>query len=187
MGCRSQKLQLGPSKESHDIGDMLQCHTASKMAARLENGANRPEPSAEPTTPGDTLTSTTLLEAMADQDPLAPATKQDIANLLWEVRQMLVADLHVVRNEVQVVSARTQAKEAVVQELKQEMQEVKNQMHSLTHSHTSLTQRVDLSEDCKRHANIKLRGIPDTIDQAVLPHYLRQTHSYLILRPKKFS
>ncbi|CAH2305048.1 Hypothetical predicted protein, partial [Pelobates cultripes] len=46
--------------------------------------------------------------AMGDHDPQTPATKQDIANLLRELRQMTAADLGADRTEVQAVSARTQ-------------------------------------------------------------------------------
>ncbi|CAH2294529.1 Hypothetical predicted protein [Pelobates cultripes] len=52
---------------------MLQRQTAPKMVTRRENEVNRPDSQAGTTAPGDTLISTTPLEAMADQD------QQDIA------------------------------------------------------------------------------------------------------------
>ncbi|CAH2277120.1 Hypothetical predicted protein [Pelobates cultripes] len=168
MGRKTQKSQPGPSKESHNIGEMLQ-RPNSKMATRPEAGEHRSDSQTGTTTPGDSpimSPAMTPLEAMADQDPQAPATKQDIANLLRELRHMTAANLDAVCTKVQAVSARTQTMETEVQDLKREV-------HNLLHSHTYLTLRVDLAEDCKRCANIKLRRVSDTIDQAELPQYLR--------------
>ncbi|CAH2283077.1 Hypothetical predicted protein [Pelobates cultripes] len=99
---------------------------------------------------------------MAERDPLAPATRQDIPNLLRELRQMSAADVDIVRTEVQIVTVCTQATEVEVTDIKQEVQVLKEQMLNMQHSHATLTQQVDISKDRKRRTNIKIRGIPDS-------------------------
>ncbi|CAH2296502.1 Hypothetical predicted protein [Pelobates cultripes] len=102
------------------------------MMARSDSGVNSMDSQVDSTASGDTISLTTLLEEMAEQDPLAPATKQDIANLLRE--------LDTVRTEVQMVKACTQATEEEVLDLKREVQVLKYQMQSLQHSYLNDTE-----------------------------------------------
>ncbi|CAH2246989.1 Hypothetical predicted protein [Pelobates cultripes] len=129
MGCRTQKPQAGPSKDSHNIGAMLQRPMTPKMAAQPDTGVHKAKPPAALNATGDANVPTTFLEALTEQDPHA----QDIANLLRELR-----------SDVKAMEARTQVTENTVTELQWEVREMRDQMHSLQHSHTSLTQRVSL-------------------------------------------
>ncbi|CAH2330312.1 Hypothetical predicted protein [Pelobates cultripes] len=117
MGRRTQKIQAGPSKDPQDMGEMLQRPMASKMAALPDTGVQRAKPPTNILTTGGADTPTTFLEALTEQDPQAPATKQDTASLLWELRQMSAADIDMVRTDVKAVEARTQATENTVLEL----------------------------------------------------------------------
>ncbi|CAH2301624.1 Hypothetical predicted protein [Pelobates cultripes] len=61
-----------------------------------------------------------LIEREAERDVLAPATKQDILNLLQELRQKSNADLDLIRTEVQAVTAQTQASEEDITDIRHE-------------------------------------------------------------------
>ncbi|CAH2292822.1 Hypothetical predicted protein [Pelobates cultripes] len=113
----------------------------------------------------------------ASRDKHTPATKQDITDLLQEMRQMHAADLDLLKTEIQAVTARTQASEKDILDLQQKVQGLQEHVHKLQASQSTLTTRVDVAEDRNRWTNITITGIPDNIDSTELP--LSQTpHSY---------
>ncbi|CAH2321832.1 Hypothetical predicted protein [Pelobates cultripes] len=144
------------------------------MAVQPDTDTQRAKPPTNAHITGDAEAPTTFLEALSEQDPHVPATKQDIANLLRELQQMSAADIDRVRTDVKAVEARTQATENTVLELQREVRDLRDKINILQHSHTSPTQRVDISEYRNRLPNIKVGGVPDSISQAELPHYLRR-------------
>ncbi|CAH2295594.1 Catechol O-methyltransferase [Pelobates cultripes] len=92
------------------------------MAVQPDTGTQRAKPPTNAHITGDAEAPTIFLEALSEQDPHAPATKQDIAKLLRELRQMSAADIDTVHTHVKVVEARTQATENTVLELQREVQ-----------------------------------------------------------------
>ncbi|CAH2306912.1 Hypothetical predicted protein [Pelobates cultripes] len=69
-------------------------------------------------------------EPQPNRNNLTPATKQDIADLLKEMRQMHAADMDLLRTEMQAVTARTQATEEDILDLKQEVNGAKRTSNS---------------------------------------------------------
>ncbi|CAH2321251.1 Hypothetical predicted protein [Pelobates cultripes] len=112
-----------------------------------------------------------LSTKLVSQDKLTPATKQDIADLLQEMWKMHATDLDLIITEVWVVTTRIQALEEEILDLRQEAQGLKETVHQMLYFHSTLTMRVDMSEDQKRHTNVKIQGIPDSKGTTGLPHY----------------
>ncbi|CAH2293598.1 Hypothetical predicted protein [Pelobates cultripes] len=86
---------------------------------------------------------------------------------------MHAADMDLLRTKMQAVTAHTQVSEEDILDMRQEVTGLKVTFQQLLTSHSTLTSRVDLAEERNRRTNLKLRGIPDSINTTELPHYLR--------------
>ncbi|CAH2246063.1 Hypothetical predicted protein [Pelobates cultripes] len=179
MGRRSQKP--GACKDTQDISAMLQRPAAAKLAAEPEctDGSDCSEgPPGEQLEPSCTQA---LQTEPARGKDLTPATRQDIAELLLEMRQLHAADLELLKTDLTAVTARTQASEEAILDLRQEAQGFKESIIQLQSSQANLTNRADIAEDRHRQVNIK---IPDSVGITELPHYLRRLTTSLLPHTK---
>ncbi|CAH2315712.1 Hypothetical predicted protein [Pelobates cultripes] len=150
MGRRSQKPPPTAGRGTQDIGDMLQRPMAPKMATPAERTPASPDEEEQHGAGLEISTAPQATESLAGQDTQTPATKQDIADLLMEMRRMHAADINLIKTEMQAMTARTRATEENILDLQREA------------AQSTLITRLDQTEDRNRRANLKLRGIPDT-------------------------
>ncbi|CAH2306151.1 Hypothetical predicted protein [Pelobates cultripes] len=120
MGRRSQKPPLTAGRGTQDIGDMLQRPMAPKMATPAEHTPASPDEGEQHGTGLEISTAPQATESLAGQDTQTPATKQDIADLLMEMRRMHAADINLIKTEMQAMTARTQATEEDILDLQRE-------------------------------------------------------------------
>ncbi|CAH2277112.1 Hypothetical predicted protein [Pelobates cultripes] len=129
---------------------MLQCPATHKML--VQSPRSRPW-----------MSPWTLQHKHTAQGQSSPATKLNIKNLLLELKQMSVADMDLMKTEVQVVTAHVLASEEDIREVQQDVKALKEDFLHHQPSHTALLTRFDMAEDRNRHNNLKIRGIPDSI------------------------
>ncbi|CAH2313254.1 Hypothetical predicted protein [Pelobates cultripes] len=172
MGRRSQKPPPTAGRGTHDIGDMLQRPMAPKMATPAERTPASPDEGEQHGAGLEISTAPQATESLAGQDTQTPATKQDIAILLMEMRRMHAADINLIKTEMQAMTARTRATEKDILDLQREVREIKDTCYHMQAAQSTLITRLDQTKDRNRRANLKLRGIPDTIDSSELPHYV---------------
>ncbi|CAH2274506.1 Hypothetical predicted protein [Pelobates cultripes] len=164
MGLKSQRVLAGACTDTRDIGAMLQRQSSHKMAAVPDQDTN-------------STCSEKVPEESTDPDALTPATKLDRSKLLLELKQMLAADMDLVRTELQAV---VQASEEEILDVRQEVKGLKEMVLQLQSSHAILLTKLDIAKDRSCRANIKIRGVPDTISPAELPHYIRRLLTTLL-------
>ncbi|CAH2318672.1 Hypothetical predicted protein, partial [Pelobates cultripes] len=116
MGRKSQRPTQNTSRNTQDIGDLLQRpmaaspdRTTASQDEGEQSGAEQEQSTAHP-----------IRDPQTNRTNITPATKQDIADLLKEMRQMHAADMDLLRTEMQAVITRTQATEEDTLDLKQE-------------------------------------------------------------------
>ncbi|CAH2322158.1 Hypothetical predicted protein [Pelobates cultripes] len=180
MGRRSQKPPSTAGRGTQDIGDMLQRPMAPKMATPAERTPASPDEGEQHGAGLEISTAPQATESLAGQDTQTLATKQDIADLLMEMRRMHAADINLIKTEMQAMTARTRATEEDILDLQREVREIKDTCYHMQAAQSTLITRLDQTEDRNRRANLKLRGIPDTIDSSELPHYLRRLIATLL-------
>ncbi|CAH2318170.1 Hypothetical predicted protein [Pelobates cultripes] len=120
MGRKSQRPTQNTSRTTQDIGDLLQRPTAPKMAASPDRTTASQDEGEQSGAEQELLTAHPIRDPQTNRTNLTPATKQDIADLLKEMRQMHAADMDLLRTEMQAIITRTQATEEDTLDLKQE-------------------------------------------------------------------
>ncbi|CAH2292507.1 Hypothetical predicted protein [Pelobates cultripes] len=88
------------------------------------------------------------------KDLQAPATKGDIKAIMNNISAFFNADLDIIREDMSVVTARV--------------------------THKAVQIQIDLLEDTRRCADLKVRGIVETVDDQELPHFLRRLSASIV-------
>ncbi|CAH2274428.1 Hypothetical predicted protein [Pelobates cultripes] len=114
----------------------------------------------------------------------APATKGDILGLLKHLRTWFRTDIALLREEVMAVTDRVKATEEDISSIAQRQTSATEQIRQLQGSHQALQARVDAMDDARRRANVKVRGIAETVNERELPHFIRRLISE-IMQPKQ--
>ncbi|CAH2283778.1 Hypothetical predicted protein [Pelobates cultripes] len=129
MGRQSQRPPQATSRDTQDIGEWLQKPMAPKMGASPDHTLVPQDEGEQPGDEQELSTAQPTKGILANRNKLTPATKQDIADLLMEMR-------HGMRTEIQAVNARTQASEEDILDLKQEVKGLKEHfLHIPVHTH----------------------------------------------------
>ncbi|CAH2221965.1 Hypothetical predicted protein [Pelobates cultripes] len=131
MGWRSQKPPTHGHKYTRDIGDMLQSPTAKRAPAhpeQEESSTRSPSPAVAGTEPATHM----VPPATAPEgDTRNLATRDDIRNIMLEMKQMYTAEVNLLHTEMQAVTARVQASEEDINDTRLEVQGIRDTMLQL--------------------------------------------------------
>ncbi|CAH2284000.1 Hypothetical predicted protein [Pelobates cultripes] len=103
-----------------------------------------------------------------------PVTEDILRSLLDELRRNIATDIGQFREEINGVSARRQHTELNSADHENRIQTLERQMAALQRDQTQAKEDLAVMEDRRRWKNIKIRGLPDTLAPAELPHLFRR-------------
>ncbi|CAH2277010.1 Hypothetical predicted protein [Pelobates cultripes] len=183
MGKRTKKLKAHSDEGTRRIGDIFLARPKTKMVATPESvGLSSEE---------DPLNSPDAIPKADDPfstiqvgDLGAPATKGDILGLLKHLHTWFRTDIALLREEVTAITDRVKATEEDISSIAQQQTGATGQIRQLQGSHQAFQARVDAMDDARRHTNIKVRGITETVNDGELPHFVRRLLSEILL-PKQ--
>ncbi|CAH2319599.1 Hypothetical predicted protein [Pelobates cultripes] len=174
MGKRAKKIKAALASGTRNIGEYMQGslpRVAPKMAdPHVETSSEEEETSMDaldeiPQAGG-------LYMESSDEENNTPATKGDIKSLLRDIRKMFQADLAILREDMLSLTGHLKAAEETSAHIKAEQTTLAAEQKRLTASQATMTLKLTEYEDRSRSKNIKIRGIPTTIDKTELPQYV---------------
>ncbi|XP_063298016.1 dynein axonemal heavy chain 14 [Pelobates fuscus] len=123
------------------------------------------------------------LQTPATGQDTAPVTAKLMKELLAELQKNLQADMATIRQDLKGLTGRIGALETTSPSCKQQLTTLQQEVKDLQILTCSYECRFAALEDSRRQNNVKVRGVPDNIPDAELPHVVRRLLSAL-LTPK---
>ncbi|CAH2282956.1 Hypothetical predicted protein [Pelobates cultripes] len=136
--------------------------------------------------PHDSTSEEELLDAHDDippqegEDLTAPGTKGDIKALMNNSRAFFNADLNIIREDMTGVTAGVQTNEDNISFIAQKQRDTNELIQQLQAAHKALQVRLDTLDDARRHNNLKIRGIAESVTKHKLPHFLKHLLATLL-------
>ncbi|XP_063295380.1 uncharacterized protein LOC134582656 [Pelobates fuscus] len=186
MGRKNKKPKGDRSPTSRDIGELLrgaQRAAWNKMA--LKGDETSYSSGDNPFDMGEEIPhNAPKRPTIPQQASTEPVTAAQLKDMLAELRTNIAADMADFKTAVEKATSRITLLEATTSTQDSRLTVVENQIAEISKLQLLTTDRMDAMEDQKRRYNLKLRGVPDSIDLADLPHYIRRLFSTL-LPPKQ--
>ncbi|CAH2224377.1 Hypothetical predicted protein [Pelobates cultripes] len=110
-----------------------------------------------------------------------PASKADIIYLLKELKAQSAADMALIREDLGTMTARIQAVEVNEAATTPKIETLQREMAQMKQTSTILENKVAALEDAKRQRNLRIRGIPEAVQDPDVTHYLRRLLASLLL------
>ncbi|CAH2321472.1 Hypothetical predicted protein [Pelobates cultripes] len=167
MGKRAKKTKAALVSRTLNIGQYMQGNLPRMAPKMVDQHAeiSSSEEEASLDTLDEIPQAGGLHMESSDEENNTPATKGDMKSLLRDIRKMFQADLAILREDMLSHTVRLKAVEETSAHLKAEQTtEAANRFTS--HNYTKFT----AYEDRNRSKNIKIKGIPTSVEKLELPH-----------------
>ncbi|CAH2284890.1 Hypothetical predicted protein [Pelobates cultripes] len=116
-----------------------------------------------------------------------PASKADIIHLLKELKAQSAADVALIREDLGAMTARIQAVEVNEVATTAKIETLQREMAQMKKTSTILENKAAALEDAKRQRNLRIRGIPEAVQDSEVAYYLRRLLASLLLQAKAKS
>ncbi|CAH2312214.1 Hypothetical predicted protein [Pelobates cultripes] len=103
-----------------------------------------------------------------------PVTEESLQGMLAELRRNIAADIGQFREEVNGFQARFRNSEHTTEAHETRIATLKQSLTKLHHSQTRSEEHMAALEDKRRWKNVKVRSLPDTMEMAEFPHFIRR-------------
>ncbi|CAH2325857.1 Hypothetical predicted protein [Pelobates cultripes] len=185
MGRKSKQLHHEAKPSSQNIGDLLRA-TPRPWPAMMAPAREAPDHSSDDSMEEAAEARSTRWESTPPPEQM-PASKADIIHLLKELKAQSAADVALIREDLGAMSARIQAVEVNEAATTAKIETLQREMAQMKKTSTILENKVAALEDAKRHRNLRLRGIPEAVQDSEVAHYLRRLLASLLSQAKAKS
>ncbi|CAH2315099.1 Hypothetical predicted protein [Pelobates cultripes] len=177
-GHKSKKYREDKPQTTADIGDLLwrpQSSTRPVMVP-LSDGpsCSSSETSLTDLRELETLTRSKQAYKPSDQKTGVPVTESTLKALLDELRHNIATDISAFREEISRVSSRLHDMEVTTAGHETRLTTLKRELSALKCEQAKTQHHMAAIEDRRRCKNVKVRGLPDTVAIAEIPHLIQR-------------